>query len=45
KGMDLASLTQAQLNKVARELNERPRKTLGFLTPAQKLQEVVASTD
>jgi IS30 family transposase len=44
KGMDLASLTQAQLNKVARELNERPRKTLGFLTPAQKLQDVVAPT-
>jgi len=44
KGMDLAPLTQAQLNKVARELNERPRKTLGFLTPAEKLQEVVALT-
>ena len=44
KGMDLTSLTQAQLNKVARELNERPRKTLGFLTPAQKLRDVVAST-
>jgi len=44
KGKDLSSLTQAQLNKVARELNERPRKTLGFLTPAQKLQEVVALT-
>ena len=44
KGMDLAPLSQAQLNKVARELNERPRKTLGFLTPAEKLQEVVAST-
>ena len=44
KGMDLTPLTQAQLNKVARELNERPRKTLGFLTPAQKLRDVVAST-
>lgn len=43
KGVDLGPLTQAQLNKVARELNERPRKTLGFLTPAQKLQEIVAS--
>jgi len=43
KGMDLTSLTQAQLNKVARELNERPRKTLGFLTPVEKLREVVAS--
>lgn len=44
KGMDLAPLTQAQLNKVARELNGRPRKTLGFLTPAQKLRDVVALT-
>lgn len=44
KGMDLTPLTQAQLNKVARELNERPRKTLGFLTPAQKLRDVVALT-
>lgn len=44
KGKDLSSLTQRQLDKVARELNERPRKTLGFLTPAQKLQQIVAST-
>lgn len=43
KGMDLSSLTQRQLDRVARELNERPRKTLGFLTPAQKLEQVVAS--
>jgi IS30 family transposase len=37
-------MTQRQLDKVARELNERPRKTLGFLTPAQKLQQTVALT-
>jgi IS30 family transposase len=43
KGTDLSSLTQSQLDKVARELNERPRKTLEFLTPAQKLQQTVAS--
>ncbi len=43
KGTDLSSLTQSQLDKVARELNERPRKTLEFLTPAQKLQQAVAS--
>lgn len=43
KGADLSSLTQSQLNKIARELNERPRKTLEFLTPAQKLQQTVAS--
>jgi IS30 family transposase len=44
KGHDLASLTQRQLDRVARELNGRPRRTLGFLTPAQKLQQTVAST-
>jgi IS30 family transposase len=44
KGQDLSSKTQRQLDKVARELNERPRKTLGFSTPAEKLQEIVALT-
>ncbi len=44
KGHDLSSLTQRQLDKIARELNGRPRKTLSFLTPAQKLQQTVAST-
>jgi IS30 family transposase len=32
KGKDLAPLSQAQLNRIARELNERPRKTLDFET-------------
>lgn len=44
KGTDLSVHTQSELNKVARELNQRPRKTLGFICPADKLQEVVAST-
>ena len=44
KGNDLSSFTQRQLDRIARELNERPRKTLDFLTPAQKLQETVALT-
>lgn len=44
KGHDLTPLTQRQLDRVARELNDRPRKTLSFLTPAQKLQQTVAST-
>ena len=35
--------SQAQLNKVARQLNERPRKTLGFETPAQRFNACVAS--
>ncbi|MDQ3341932.1 MAG: IS30 family transposase, partial [Myxococcota bacterium] len=33
--------SQAQLNRVARELNERPRKTLGFRTPAAILNEAL----
>ena len=36
--------SQAHLNKVARQLNERPRKTLGFETPAEKFNACVAST-
>ena len=34
KGIDVSSYSQAKLNAVARQLNERPRKTLGFHTPA-----------
>jgi hypothetical protein len=36
--------SQAALNRIARELNERPRKTLGFETPTAKLAALVAST-
>ena len=36
--------SQAQLNKVARQLNERPRKTLRFATPAERFNACVAST-
>ena len=41
---DLARYTQAQLDAIARELNTRPRKTLGYRTPAVTLAETVAST-
>jgi len=41
---NLSGYTQADLDKVALRLNQRPRKTLGFQTPASKLQESVAST-
>ena len=44
KGKDLAPLSQAQLNHIARELNERPRKTLDFETPAERFSQCVAST-
>lgn len=34
-----------KLNAVARQLNERPRKTLGYETPAERYRQIVASTD
>ena len=43
-GMELSSLSQADLNKVARRLNQRPRKTLGFKTPADIFSDGVALT-
>jgi len=45
KGMDLSNVHQNRLNAVARRLNERPRETLQFRTPAEKFSECVASTD
>ncbi|QJW85793.1 IS30 family transposase [Ramlibacter terrae] len=44
KGMDLSDFSQTQLNAIARQLNERPRKTLGFHTPAEMFSECVALT-
>ena len=44
RGTDISGYSQAQLNQVALRLNQRPRKTLGFQTPASKLQASVAST-
>ena len=41
---DLSGYSQAELDKVAMRLNQRPRKTLGFETPASRLHASVAST-
>jgi IS30 family transposase len=43
KGMDLSNVHQNRLNAVARRLNERPRKTLDFRTPAERFGQCVAS--
>jgi IS30 family transposase len=44
RGTNLSGYSQAQLNQVALRLNQRPRKALGFETPASKLHASVAST-
>ena len=43
KGMDLSNIHQNRLNAVARRLNERPRKTLEYRTPAERFAQCVAS--
>jgi IS30 family transposase len=45
KGLDISTYSQEHLDEVARLLNERPRKTLNYETPAQRFQACVASID
>jgi IS30 family transposase len=44
KDADLSTYTQSELNAIAKRLNTRPRQTLGFYTPAEKLSACVAMT-
>jgi IS30 family transposase len=44
KGQDLSRISQARLNQVAKQLNERPRETLNWRTPLEALKATVAST-
>jgi len=44
KGMDISNVHQNRLNAVAKRLNDRPRETLQFYSPAEKFSECVAST-
>ena len=43
KGVSLSGVSQAELDAVARKLNDRPRKTLGYETPAERYRQAVAS--
>lgn len=43
KGVDMSTVSQTQLNDIARLLNSRPRKTLGWITPDQAMADEIAA--
>ena len=44
KGTDLTKLSAKDLTAIERSLNGRPRKTLGYMKPSEKLAELLALT-
>ena len=44
KGTDLSKQSAADLERIQRSLNGRPRETLGFMTPSERLAELIAQT-
>jgi IS30 family transposase len=44
KGTDLSNVSRADLRRIQRSLNGRPRQTLGYRTPHEKMSELVALT-
>jgi IS30 family transposase len=44
KGTDLSKVSAAELRRIQRSLNGRPRKTLGFMTPSERFAQLVALT-
>jgi len=44
RSADFSKVTQTQLNAIARSLNGRPRKTLGWMSPSEAFNEAVAMT-
>jgi IS30 family transposase len=41
KGADLGEFSQAELDRIAAEVNGRPRQTLDWMTPAEKMEELL----